>query len=345
MQEESGNNNLIKNMDKNKIDRFNMRQVIIDSPEQLKTGLELAKNVKASGEFKNVIICGIGGSALPSDVLDIVTQPAIPIYIPRNYNLPKQTNKKSLVVCISYSGNTEEPISGLDEALSKNLKIIGIASGGKIEEKCKKNNLPFVKISSGIQPRSATGYIFSSLAKVLSNSGIIEDLSDEILKTTDELKNITEELERQGQDLAKKLFEKIPIIYASSEFKDVAKIWKIKLNENSKIPAFWNYFPELNHNEMVGYSQLKKDNKFYFVIIKDDKTHPRNLKRMELLGTLLKEKGAGVSFVDARQGSLMSRVFSTLLLGDWVSYYLALENKVDPTPVRIVEDFKKMLAE
>ena len=322
-----------------------MRQIIIDSPLQLKKGLELVGGVKIEGNFNNVVICGIGGSALPVSILNTVTASNIPILAHKDYNLPSEANEKSLIICISYSGNTEEPISGLQEALSKNLKIIGIASGGRVEEICKKNNLPFVKIPPGIQPRSATGYIFSTLVKVLANSGIIKDLSDEILETTEEIEKMNEGLEKQGKDLAEKLFEKIPIIYASNKFKSIARIWKIKFNENSKTPSFYNYFPELNHNEMVGFSQLKKDNKFYFVILKDDQSHPRNLKRMDLFGSLLKEKGSGVSFVDIKQGSLMSKVFSTLLLGDWASYYLALKYKFDPTPVKMVEEFKKMMAE
>ncbi|MFH1968668.1 MAG: bifunctional phosphoglucose/phosphomannose isomerase [bacterium] len=327
------------------IDKSNMRQIIIDSPLQLKKGLELVGGVKIEGNFNNVVICGIGGSALPVSILNTVTASNIPILAHKDYNLPSEANEKSLIICISYSGNTEEPISGLQEALSKNLKIIGIASGGRVEEICKKNNLPFVKIPPGIQPRSATGYIFSTLVKVLANSGIIKDLSDEILETTEEIEKMNEGLEKQGKDLAEKLFEKIPIIYASNKFKSIARIWKIKFNENSKTPSFYNYFPELNHNEMVGFSQLKKDSKFYFIILKDDQSHPRNLKRMDLFGSLLKEKGSGVSFVDIKQGSLMSKVFSTLLLGDWTSYYLALKYKFDPTPVKMVEEFKKMMAE
>lgn len=320
-----------------------MREIIIDSPNQLTKGLGLAGDIKVDGNFKNVIICGMGGSTLPVGVLNTVASPNVPVLAHRDYNLPKEANENSLIVCISYSGNTEETLSALEKAIEKKLKIVSIATGGRIEEICKKNNLPFVKIPSGIEPRSALGYLFASLAKVLSNSGIIEDLSEEITKTAKDLKELMEDLEKHGKDLAKKLSNKIPVVYASNGLKNIARIWKIKLNENSKTPAFWNYFPELNHNEMVGFSRLEKDNPFYFVILRDHQENTRNLKRMELFATLLKEKHSGISFVEIKQGPLMSRAFSTLLLGDWVSYYLALENKVDPTPVKMVEDFKKML--
>lgn len=320
-----------------------MRQVIIDSAGQLKTGSELAKSVKAEGNFKNIIVCGIGGSALPIDVVNTVTESKIPILAHRDYNLPPEADKNSLIVCISYSGNTEEPVSGLKEAVNKNLKIIGITSGGQVEEICKKNNISFVKIPHGIEPRSATGYICSSLIKILANSGLIEDISSKILKTSEELKKVNLSLEEQGKNLAKKLFKKIPVVYSSDRFKTLARVWKIKFNENSKTPAFWNFFPELNHNEMVGFSELKKDNDFHFIIMKDIEDNPRNLKRMDLFASLLKNGGAETDFIEIKNESLLFRVFSNLLLGDWVSYYLALEYKIDPTPVKMVEDFKKML--
>jgi len=330
-------------MEKKEIDKFNMHKVITDSPEQLEKGLLLAENIKQEGDFKNIIICGIGGSALPANILNTIAKTKIPIFIQRDYGLSKEANEKSLVICISYSGNTEEALSGLKEALDRNLKIICLSSGGKIEEICKEKNIPFVKIPSGIQPRSATGYIFASLAKVLINSNLIEDISDEIIQASIELKKINKEIEKQGEDLAKKLSGKIPVIYTSNEFKSIGRIWKIKFNENSKIPAFYNYFPELNHNEMVGFSEIEKGNNFYFIIIKDDQTNPRNLERMDLLGEILREKGSNVSFLDIKNGSLTSKVFSILIFGDWTSYYLALEYKIDPTPVKMVEDFKKKL--
>ena len=187
------------------IDKSNMREVILTSPKQLKIGLELAKDVKVAGNFKNIIICGIGGSALPANVLDTIAKPNIPLYIHLDYNLPNEADENSLIICISYSGNTEEGVSSLEKAISKNLKTIGIASGGKVEELCKKNNIPFVKIPSGIQPRSATGYLFSVLTNLLTNCGLMENISEEILETEKKLGEINSELEKDGKILAKKI--------------------------------------------------------------------------------------------------------------------------------------------
>ena len=330
-------------MAKNNIDKENMKEVIAKSPGQLTRGLDLAKNIKIEGEFKNVIICGIGGSALPANILNTVASPRIPIYIHRDYGLPKTANEDSLIICISYSGNTEETVSALEESITKNITAISIATGGKIAKMCEDHNIALVKIPEGIQPRSATGYLFSALSTVLANCNIIDDLSNDIFHTATELEKINSELEKEGKSLAKKLAKKIPIVYASNNLKAAARICKIKFNENSKIPAFHNYFPELNHNEMVGFTDKKNLSDFYVLIIKDREDHPRIIKRMDLLSSMLKKKGVKTSFVDTKEGNLMFRLFAVLLLIDWTSYYVAINNKIDPTPVVMVAEFKAMM--
>lgn len=330
-------------MAKNNIDKSNMKDIIAKSASQLTKGLEIAKNIKVEGDFKNVIICGIGGSALPANILAAITSPKVPIHIHRDYNLPTAANKDSLIICISYSGNTEETISAFEQALEKGFKCAAIATGGKIEEICEKNNVPLAKIPAGIQPRSATGYLFSALSTILFNSKIIGDISTEIFQTANELEKINPELEKEAKSIAKKINKKIPIIYASNNFKTAARIWKIKFNENSKIPAFYNYFPELNHNEMVGFTNKSKVSNFFVLMLKDGNDHERTIKRMNLLASILKKKGVKNIFIETKQGSFMFKMFASLLLGDWTSYYLAIGNKTDPTPVAMVEEFKKMM--
>jgi glucose/mannose-6-phosphate isomerase len=334
------------------IDKSNMRKVILDFPKQFEQGLKLAKNVGVKGKFENIIICGMGGSALPANILicwlnELISKSSLsipPIYIHRDYNLPRLAGKKSLIICISYSGNTEETVSVLRQTIKRKLNVVAITTGGKIEKLSKKYNIPWVKIPFGIQPRSATGYIFTSLVKILSNSKIIENKSKEILQLAKDLKKLDQE--KKGREIAKKLANKIPLIYASNKFKCLARIWKIKFNENSKIPAFFNYFPELNHNEMAGFTQInKKNNYFYIIILRDKNDCLRNLKRMELFANLVKTKRINVDFINIKEGGILFKIFSTLVLGDWISYYLALEYKIDPAPVKIVEEFKKKLNE
>ena len=329
----------------NKIDKFNLRQVILQSPDQLTAGLKLANYTKVKGDFSNIIICGMGGSALPAHILANLDKTKVPIFIHKDYGLSHKADENSLVICISYSGNTEETISGLKDALRKGVKIVGMASGGEIEALCTKNSIPFVKIPSGIQPRYATGYIFSSMVKVLENCELLQKTSMEFGALAEKLKAVNLSQEKEGISLAKKLFKKIPVVYSSSNLKDVARIWKIKFNENAKIPAFYNYFPELNHNEMVGYAGLKKigTKNFFAIILQDQKDHPRIKERMELTAKLIKKNGANAQIVKVKEGSDLFKIFSALLLGDWVSYHLALLQKIDPTQVQIVEDFKRLL--
>ncbi len=329
------------------IDKSNMKKVILDFPKQFEKALEFSKNIKVGGKFENVVICGIGGSTLAASIFSSWLnsfEKNIPlVYVHRAYGLPSLVTEKSLIICISYSGDTEEPVSALEEAIQKKLTVVGIATGGKVLELCKKHNLPIIIIPPGIQPRCATGYLFTSLFKILANSGIIEDKSNEISEMAEELKKLN--LEKEGKKIAKKMVNKIPIIYASNRLKTLARAWKIKLNENSKIPAFFNYFPELNHNEMVGFTNAELIKNFYIIILRDKNDHLRNLKRMDLFAKLMKTKGINVEFVYIKEGNFLLKIFSTLILGDWASYYLALEYQIDPTPVKIVEEFKKKLKE
>jgi len=319
-----------------------MRETILNFPEQFKEGIEKAKDIKVEGKFENIIICGMGGSALPADLLfSYLNDLKLPFYIHRSYKLPPQADKESLIICISFSGNTQETISAFKEAQEKKIKIAVIAAGGELAELAQEYNRPLVLLPSlRIQPRWAIGYLFGALAKTLSNSGLIKDRSDEILKTAENLKPL--DLENKGKILAEKLIGKIPLIYASDKFKALARIWKIKLNENSKTMAFWNYFPELNHNEMVGYGD---NGNFHVILLRSSDDHPKILKAMDLIIVLLKKKGIGVDLVEIEGKSILEKLFNNLILSDWVSYYLAKEYKIDPAPVEIVEEFKKKLKE
>lgn len=285
----------------------------------------------------------MGGSALPADILSmwLETNSKVSLHIHRDYGLPHHADGKHLVICISYSGNTEETISAFEEARKKNLKVLAIASGGKLVELCRSRKIPVAIIPSGLQPRMALGFQFAALMKILSNSGLIKTNPQEILKLENSLK--PKKLENLGKELAEHLKNKMPLIYASRRLASLARIWKIKFNENSKIPAFCNYFPELNHNELLGFT--KTDPKlFSIVILRDSADHPRNLKRIELTKNILEEKSLAVDIVEIMGKDILYKVFSNILLADWTSYHLALGRGIDPTPVKLNDEFKKRLA-
>jgi len=328
-----------------KIDKSNMRQIILAFPSQFLVGIEKAKKIKKSGKFKKVVVCGMGGSALAADVLRLLARDLkikVPLHIHRNYSLPYWVNKDCLIISVSYSGNTEETLSAFQEASRKKLPLITISSGGKLASLAKRRNIPLVKIPQGLPPRMSLGLQFSALVTCLSNCKLLNSELNNLLSLGKKLQ--PQKLEKQGKLLAKKLKNRIPIIYASYQNKELARIWKVKFNENSKIPAFSNYFPELNHNEIVGFT-LKNLNfkNFQGLMLWDKSDFPRNQKRMKLTADILKQKRIAVDFIEINGKDNLSKVFSNLLLSDWTSYYLALSYKVDPTPVKIVEDFKRRM--
>lgn len=321
-------------------------QIILNFPSQFEKALEFSKNVKTKGKFDKLIVCGMGGSALPADIIRTYLESkgiSLPIVVSRNYGLPAGTDENSLIFISSYSGNTEESLSCYQEAKSKNLKIVGFAKGGKLEELSRKDNVPFVKYpDDGVtfQPRFAIGYAVCSMLCVLINSKVVPDF-------TQEIKNLVANLnpalfEDQGRELAKKSKGSVLLFYASAKYgESAARICKIKINENSKTQAFWNVFPELNHNEMVGFTKLA--GKFHIIILKDPADHPRILKRMQITRQILEEKGILVSEIEMQGNNILEKIFNTLITGAWMSYYLALEYNIDPIPVAMVEEFKKKM--
>lgn len=327
--------------DKN-FDESNLRKVILEYPNQLQIGQKFAEKIKVTkGKFKNLIICGMGGSALPGDILKSYLTESLkfnlPITINRAYDLPKSATPSSLIFICSYSGNTEETISCLEQALKLKSTIVAFSKSGKIMEMTKKNKIPLVQFKidfNNFQPRYAATYVFAAFYQVLTNLGLCDRIK-EFPKIDSRASEIA------GEELALKIKGKTPIIYASDKYKLLAKNWKIKINENSKTPAFWNYFPELNHNEMVGFTNPQA--KFFAIMLSEKDDHPRIKKRMEITAKLYQGKGIESEIVNIEGKTFLEKVLKTLVLGDWVSYYLALEYSQDPTPVEMVEEFKKKL--
>jgi len=320
------------------LDSQNMLQVIKDFPKQCREAFSLPKGISVSGEISNIVVLGMGGSAVGGDLLKIyLGNTNIPVFVNRDYKAPKFVNENSLVFAVSYSGNTEETLSAYQDAYGKNAKIIGITSGGKLADECEK----VIKIPSGLQPRAALGYLFFPMIGVLHNTNIIRVKNDELNDMINTLKN-TDKFNSEGEALAKKLKGKIPIIYASEALGAVAFRWKTQINENAKMAAFYNVFSEMNHNEIAGYKGM--DRKFVAVLIRDKYDNERIKRRMDICKGIM-EMTANVEEVQTKGDSLLARMFSAIYLGDFVSYYLALWNRVDPGPVEIIEQMKKKLVQ
>lgn len=324
--------------------KYKMPQIIQEFPKQFRIGFEAANGVKLKGKFKSLLICAVGGSALGGEILKIWLKAStinLPLFLNKTYSLPPFIDKNHLILAISYSGNTEETLSAFQEAQRGRLKIVAITSGGKLAKLCNKRGIPLVLLPKGYPPRMSLGFQFGSLMRVLINCQMMKDGKKDLLLLEGNLN--PKKLEKEGKELAKRLKNKVPLIYASSANKGLALIWKIKFNENSKVPAFCNYFPELNHNEMVGFTNKQKSQNFHIIILKDFLEHPRISKRMKLTANILKTKGINSDFIKINDKNILLKIFSNILLADWTSYYLALENGVDPIPVKIVEEFKKKM--
>lgn len=337
------------------LDVSNLRQMIIESPKQFADGFALAKHILVPGDFKAIMISGMGGSALPGNLFRLYLndlfrteepdrQP-LPIYQNRSYGLPPEAFKNCLNFICSYSGNTEETIASFEEALKHHLPCVALSAGGKVEAIAKEHGVPHIKLPipcENFQPRVGTGYFFGAMFQVLINQRLVPDTTLELTNEAAVLARDMAMIEERGKALAKRMVGRTPVIYATTRFKSVAMVWKIKLNEHAKTPAFWNFFPELNHNEMVGWTLPQ--GKFFVLMLRHADTHPQNFKRFDITAKLLREKGVEVEILDMDGESVYSRVFRSIALSDFTAYYLALEYGQDPTPVAMVEELKKLLA-
>lgn len=337
------------------IDVNDLRQVILDTPEQFAAGFELSKHIQLEGGYDTVMFSGMGGSALPADLLrtylsDMLVRfpdmAPIQILQNRSYGLPARVNGKVLHFVCSYSGNTEETLETLAALIASGAPTIGVSAGGKVEDICREHSIQHIKLpipNPTFQPRMGTGYFMGAFLQVFLNLGMIPDIRAEVLAAAERYGKRRLEIEEKGKKLAVWLAKSTPVVYSGESYKSVALVWKIKLNENAKTPAFWNVFPELNHNEMVGWTLPQ--GKFSALFLRDPADHPRTVKRFDITAELLREKGVAVEIIDLEGETIFEKMFSSVMLGDFTSYYLALEYGQDPTPVDMVEKLKKLLVD
>ncbi len=325
------------------VDKENMQLVLDEFPNQIKEGFKLGANIKIEQEISSIIITGMGGSALAGEFLkSYLNNFRIPIYVNKNYFLPEFIGPKTLLFASSYSGETEETINAYRAALRKGCKIVAISSGGRLETIAKKQNIPHIKIPDypeGIQPRSTYGCIFFAILRVLQNSKIIEDVTLEMEKTVSVLKNPA--LKENAKELANKIYDRIPLIYSSERMFAAAYKWKIGFNEGAKIHAFCNVFPEMNHNEINAYVNIKGD--YYVIMLKDEDDFVRIKKRMEITRDIIKNNHVPVTELDLKGNTFLTRLISASYIGDLTSYYLALKYGIDPTPTKLVQELKRRM--
>lgn len=325
-------------------------------PEQLEYCLQQEYQVPGieNKRISQVVIAGMGGSAIGGDLLRccLNSRVSVPVVVSRDYRLPGFVSPDTLVLTASYSGNTEETLSAFQDAQVRGAQIIAITTGGELGIQAEKLGVPLIKIPAGLPPRAALGYLFSPLAILVEELGLVEGLRSELRETITVLRQIRDELYSEFPDqsnpafnLAQELNECIPVIWAVGPGLEVAAMrWKGQINENAKAPAYYNCFPELNHNEFTGLEiPAGLTRQIAMVILQDGEENPRTVRRVEITREILGDRVKGFSTVNARGKSRMARLFSLMYTGDFVSTYLAAVYGIDPVPVNLIEELKKRL--
>lgn len=341
------------------VDKENMFDVLKNFHNQIKDAVQIAEKIDVTSidtsGIKNIVVNGLGGSAIGGDFARSYTnyEIAVPILINRNYSLPSFVNPNTLSIISSYSGNTEETNSAYSEAIKRNSKIICISSGGSVEKTAIANNHLLVKIPGGLQPRCALGYSFFTLIILLSKLGFIKNLSPDIDAVISKIEKKSMLYSDYNSDenpaikLANKLKGKLPIVYSSVDILDVVNLrWRGQLSENAKILAYGNFYPEMNHNELVGW-KLNEDilKKIVVIMLEDGEDNERIKLRMEITSGIMKKYANDVIKLKGEGKNKLERIFDLVYLGDWVSYYLAIMNKINPTPVEAIDFLKNKLTE
>ena len=341
-----------------RLDPSGMLQHLHELPDQCQRAWQNALAFELPQSYRRVdraIILGMGGSAIGGDLLRSLAllENRLPVWVYRSYGLPPLLNENTLLIASSYSGNTEETLSSFAESLQTPAKKLVLTGGGRLRALAEKEGIPVFPIDYQAPPRAAFPHSFIPLLGIFQKLGLLKDKSADLSEAMQLLNNLSPELtesmplaSNQAKQLAIRLSGKLAVIYGAGILSEVAQRWKAQLNENSKAWAFYEIFPELNHNAIVGYqfpSEMRE--RVLVVLLHSSLLHPRISDRYRLTAEILTEAGIEHELVEARGDSPLAQMMSMVLLGDYVSFYLALLNSVDPTPVAPIDYLKKRLAE
>lgn len=326
-----------------------MDQLIADFSKQLAEALEIAKatDFKTTNKtFNNVLICGLGGSGIGGTIVSqLVSDVAnCPIVVNKNYTIPSFVNENTLVLCCSYSGNTEETIMMYEFAKNKGAEIVIISSGGKFIELAKANNHNHIQIPGGFPPRAAFGLSFPQIIQVLAYYKIIpSNYRAEIYKAVDLLNKEEEAIKLEAKSIAARLIGKTPIIYADAIMDGVATRFRQQINENGKMLCWHNAIPEMNHNELVGWTEKNEDK--VVVLLRTAVDFSRNQKRMDYNKEHIFSKYTShIIEIHSKGDSLLEHFIYHIHLEDWISFYIADIKKIDPTEVNVITGLKNFLS-
>ncbi|HET9722707.1 MAG TPA: bifunctional phosphoglucose/phosphomannose isomerase [Actinomycetota bacterium] len=337
-------------------DPSGMLEAVASLPRQCAEGYGLAMSapdLPAGQGVENVAVCGMGGSAVAGDVLRILaaTRLGVPVQVVRSPELPEWCQPHTLVVISSYSGDTAETVSCLEEAVRRGCRIVVVTSGGEAARQAEDLGLGRVLLPGGLQPRAAVGLLTLGALGAVEAAGLLPSIRADLGECVHVLDVLVDQLApgvpttiNLAKQVAEAVGEAVPVVWGAEGLGAVAAMrWKTQMNENAKVPAFASSLPELDHNEVVGWSQ-DRGHGYLVVALRHDGEHPDVAARFELSARIAEDAGARTLEVRARGRSALARFFSLVLVGDFTTTYLGIARGADPTPVEAIARLKSALA-
>lgn len=324
-----------------------MEQLITNFPAQLQESIAIAKEQKLNSiaSITSVVICGLGGSGIGGEIIKQWLQQSaiLPVHVCHNYQLPAFVNSQTMVIACSYSGNTEETITALDEAINRGAYIIGVTSGGALEKMATKNGFPVILIPGGLPPRAALAYPLVQLAGIFDQSEIgSKNLLAQIANAAEFLLIEQESIKKIALDMLSLNQNKKFLFYAEAQFYPAILRACQQINENGKELAFYNVVPEMNHNEIVGWAKTPES--IYTVILRSNLEFARNAVRLEFSEKIIRSRTAAVSQVELKGENLIEQTLYAIHLVDWMSFFIAEKKGIDVTEVHVIDQLKDHLA-
>ncbi len=338
------------------VDGQNMWELVAAFPNQWDEAMKITEGLSPSvdGSRINKICCaGMGGSAMGPDLIRAYSYNCCPhpVEVIRHYNIPAWVDEHTLFIACSFSGNTEETLSALQQARERNAQTMAITSGGELLLKATKEEFDYIKIPGGIPPRAALGYSFVPLFRIFDHLGYLDEgeeaLSETELFLSQQGELLSDISDNEALSLAQELQDTLPVVYSDSTvMKPVNQRWQNQFEENAKTLSYGNVLPEMSHNEIVGWEQIVHlTGRLSVIMLFDREDNKRVRKRMRIVKDLIEDQVASIHVLSTRGESRLTRLFSLIQMADWTSFYLAILNKVDPTPIAKIDLLKSRLAE
>lgn len=325
-----------------------MDKLVASFADQLKEAIAIGSKVQLRtpvAEIRNIVVTGLGGSGIGGNLVSeiVADELRVPMQVNKEYGLPNFVNENTLVICSSYSGNTEETLAAFADAIKANALIVCITSGGKLLELAKQYNLDHVIIPGGNPPRSCLGYSSVQQLFVLKQLGLISNkFESELNETISLLEREATHIRSLAKAIAAQLKNRIPVLYSVTDMESVAVRFRQQINENAKMLCWHHVVPEMNHNELVGWRNQIGNWAPIFLRSRED--FDRNQQRIEINKSIVAKYSEHVIEIYAKGESHTERAFYLIHLGDWVSVYLAELNGVDAVEVKVIDHLKNELA-